>query len=46
MTCLYCSADGKEPYVWVANKKDRLEKRNVKLGAYDEKQVHGKSQKD
>ena len=38
MTAYIVDADGKEPYVWVANKKDRLEKRNVKLGAYDEKQ--------
>lgn len=27
---------GDEPYVWVANKKDKLEKRKVKLGEYDE----------
>ena len=38
MTAYIVDADGKEPYVWVANKKDRLEKRNVKLGAYDEEQ--------
>ena len=38
MTAYIVDADGKKPYVWVANKKDRLEKRNVKLGAYDEEQ--------
>ena len=38
MTAYIVDADGKEPYVWVANKKDRLEKRTVKLGAYDEEQ--------
>ena len=38
MTAYIVDADGKEPYVWVANEKDRLEKRNVKLGAYDEEQ--------
>ena len=35
MTAYIVDAGGKEPYVWVANKKDRLEKRNVKLGAYE-----------
>ena len=38
MTAYIVDTDGKEPYVWVANEKDRLEKRNVKLGAYDEEQ--------
>ena len=38
MPAYIVDADGKEPYVWVANKKDRLEKRTVKLGAYDEEQ--------
>ena len=31
-------ADGENPYVWLANEKGRLEKRSVKLGAYDEEQ--------
>ena len=38
MTAYIVDTDGKEPYVWVANEKDRLEKRKVKLGAYDEEQ--------
>ena len=32
----YLDQSGDEPYVWVANKKDKLEKRKVKLGEYDE----------
>ena len=32
----YMGMDEKEPYVWVANDRDRLEKREVELGEYDE----------
>ncbi len=32
----YIGMDEEEPYVWAANKKDRLEKRKVELGEYDE----------
>lgn len=32
----YIVMDEEEPYVWTANKKDRLEKRKVELGEYDE----------
>lgn len=32
----YIGMDEAEPYVWVADKRDRLEKRKVELGEYDE----------
>ena len=32
----YLVLDDGDPYVWAANEKDRLEKRSVSLGAYDE----------
>ena len=32
----YIGMDEEEPYVWAANKKDKLEKRKVELGEYDE----------
>ncbi|MEG0963023.1 MAG: biotin/lipoyl-binding protein [Lachnospiraceae bacterium] len=32
----YIVTDEKEPYIWVANKKNKLEKRKVELGEYDE----------
>ena len=38
MTSYIVDADGKEPYVWLANEKGRLEKRKVTLGTYNEEQ--------
>ncbi len=32
----YIGMDEEEPYVWAANKKNKLEKRKVELGEYDE----------
>lgn len=32
----YIGMDEEEPYVWATNKKDKLEKRKVELGEYDE----------
>lgn len=32
----YICMDEEEPYVWTANKKDKLEKRKIELGEYDE----------
>ena len=38
MTSLYCRCRRERALRLGSNKKDRLEKRNVKLGAYDEEQ--------